>query len=57
MRRSVEDPGLIVCYENWGNRPLWEIRMESPHLQEFSANTDAIVEVWQFFQGEKVEGA
>jgi quinol monooxygenase YgiN len=57
VRRSVEDPGLIVCYENWRNRPLWEIRMESPHLQEFSANTDDIVEVWRLFQGEKVEGA
>ena len=30
--------------------------MESPHLQEFSANTDDIVEVWELFRGEKVEG-
>jgi quinol monooxygenase YgiN len=57
MHRSVEDPGLIVFYENWTNRPLWERCMESPHLQEFSANTDDIVEVWRLFQGEKVEDA
>ena len=57
MHRSVEDPGLIMFYENWTNRPLWERHMESPHLQEFSANTDDIVEVWELFQGEKVEGA
>jgi len=57
MRRSVEDPVLIMSYENWTNRPLWERHMESPHLQEFSAYTDHIVEVWELFQGEKVEGA
>jgi quinol monooxygenase YgiN len=57
MHRSVEDPGLIMFYENWTNRPLWERHMESPHLQEFSANTDDIVEVWELFQGEKAEGA
>jgi quinol monooxygenase YgiN len=39
MHRSVEDPGLIMFYENGTNRPLWERHMESPHLQEFSANT------------------
>jgi quinol monooxygenase YgiN len=54
MHRSVEDPGLIMLYENWTNRPLWERHMESPHLQEFSANTDDIVEVWELFRGEKV---
>ena len=57
MHRSVEDPGLIMFYENWTSRPLWERHMESPHLQEFSANTDDIVEVWELFQGEKVEDA
>jgi quinol monooxygenase YgiN len=57
MHRSVEDPGLIMFYENWESRPLWERHMESPHLQEFSANTDDIVEVWELFQGEKVEDA
>ncbi len=57
MHRSVEDPGLIMFYENWTNRPLWERHMEPPHLQEFSANTDDIVEVWELFQGEKVEDA
>jgi hypothetical protein len=28
-----------------------------PHLQEFSANTDDVVEVWELFQDEKVDGA
>ncbi len=57
MHRSVEDPGLIMFHENWTSRPLWERHMESPHLQEFSANTDDIVEVWELFQCEKVEDA
>lgn len=56
MHRSVEDPGLIMFYENWTTRPLWERHMESPHLQEFSANTEDMVEVWELFQGEKVSG-
>lgn len=57
MHRSVEDPGTIMFYENWTNRALWERHMESPHLEEFSANTEDIVEVWDQFQGEKVNGA
>lgn len=57
MHRPVEDPGLIMFYENWTSRPLWERHMESPHLQEFSVNADDIVEVWELFWGEKVEGA
>ena len=57
MHRSVEDPGLIMFYENWTTRPLWEKHMESRHLQEFSANTEGMVEVWELFQGEKVDAA
>jgi quinol monooxygenase YgiN len=57
MHRSVEDLGPIMFHENWTSRPLWERHMESPHLEEFSANTDDIVEVWELFQGEKVDGA
>lgn len=57
MHRSIEDPGLIMFYENWTSRPLWERHMESPHPEEFSTNTDDIVEVWELFQGEKVEAA
>ena len=55
LHRSIEDPGLFMFYENWTSRPLWERHMESQHLQEFSANTEDIVEVWELFQGEKVD--
>ena len=48
MHPSVEDPGLIMFHENWTGRPLWERHVESPHLQEFSANTDDIVECGSF---------
>jgi quinol monooxygenase YgiN len=54
MHRSIEDPGLIMFYENWETKPLWERHMESPHLNEFSAETEDMVEVWELFQGEKV---
>ncbi|WP_102126279.1 putative quinol monooxygenase [Deinococcus planocerae] len=56
MHRSVEDPGLIMCYENWTTRPLWERHMQAPHLTGFSAATEGIVEVWELFLGEKVDG-
>lgn len=55
MHRSIEDPGLIMFYENWETKPLWETHMESPHLAEFSTRTEDMVEVWELFQGEKVD--
>lgn len=55
MHRSVEEPGLIMFYENWTTRPLWEQHMKSPHLTHFSEATDGIVEEWELFLGEKVE--
>lgn len=55
MHRSTEDPGLIMFYENWTTKPLWEQHMQAPHLSEFSAATEGMVEVWELFQGEKVE--
>lgn len=54
MHRSVDDPGLIMFYENWTTRSLWEQHMQAPHLTEFSAATEGIVEVWELFVGEKV---
>ena len=55
MHRSIEDPGTIMFYENWTTKPLWEQHMETPHLNEFSARTEDMVEVWELFQGEKVD--
>ena len=55
MHRSIEDSGTIMFYENWETKPLWERHMESPHLAEFSAETEDMVEVWELFQGEKVD--
>lgn len=54
MHRSIEDPGTFMFYENWTTRPLWEQHMKSPHLNEFSAATEGMVDVWELFLGEKV---
>src|SRR5690242_10778984 len=54
MHRSIEDPSIIMFYENWATKPLWEQHMKSPHLTEFSAATDGLNEVWELFLGEKV---
>jgi quinol monooxygenase YgiN len=55
MHRSIEDPGTFIFYENWTTRPLWEQHMKSPHLTEFSAATEDMVEQWELFLGEKIE--
>ena len=54
MHRSHED-STIIFYENWTTRELWQQHMQSPHLQEFSAKTEGMNEVWELFTGEKVE--
>lgn len=55
MHRSVEEPGVIMFYENWTTRPLWEQHMQAPHLQAFSARTEGMNDVWELFLGEKVD--
>lgn len=54
MHRSTEDAGVIIFYENWTTRPLWDAHMASPHLTAFSAATADTVELWDIFQGEQV---
>jgi quinol monooxygenase YgiN len=44
-----------MFYENWETKPLWEQHMESPHLSEFSSETEDMTEVWELFRGEKVD--
>ncbi|GGM19873.1 putative quinol monooxygenase [Deinococcus aerophilus] len=56
MHRSTEDPGVIVFYENWTTRALWDAHMQSPHLTSFSAATADTVELWDIVQAEKVDG-
>jgi quinol monooxygenase YgiN len=38
-----------------GGRPIWEQHMKSPHLTEFSAATEGMVEQWELFLGEKID--
>ncbi|UBV44751.1 antibiotic biosynthesis monooxygenase (plasmid) [Deinococcus taeanensis] len=54
MHRSVEEPGVIMFYENWATRSLWEQHMQAPHLKAFSEKTEGMNEVWELFLGEKV---
>lgn len=56
MHRSHENPGHVIFVEDWESRPLWEAHMESPHLQDFSAKQDDLVESWELFVGEKAAG-
>ncbi len=54
LHRSHEDPGLLIFYESWESRPVWEAHMTSPHLVEFGEKQGALTESWDVFVGEKV---
>ncbi len=54
LHRSDEKPGLFVFHETWSSRPLWEAHMQSPHLQDFGAQQEALVARWELFAGEKL---
>jgi quinol monooxygenase YgiN len=54
MHRSHENPGWFMFNELWETRPLWDAHMAAPHLTDFSAKQDALVETWELFSGEIV---
>jgi len=40
LHQDNENPNLFLFFENWANRELWQIHMQSDHLSEFKANTE-----------------
>ena len=55
LHRDLEDPGNFLFFENWATKQQWLAHMESPHLQAYTAAADALVEVFDLFQMEKVD--
>ncbi len=41
-----DDAGFFTLYENWQTVPLWERRMEAPHLEAFKGRTDELAAEW-----------
>ncbi len=54
MNRSHDDAGIFMFVELWEDRAVWEAHMMSPHLTDFSARQDDLVESWDLFVGEQV---
>jgi len=44
LHQDNENEDLFLFYENWENRELWQIHMQSEHLAEFKKATDGAVE-------------
>ena len=53
MHRSHENPGWFIFNELWESRPLWDAHMAAPHLKDFSAQQDTLLDSWELFSGEK----
>ncbi|MGB5212828.1 MAG: putative quinol monooxygenase [Anderseniella sp.] len=43
LHQDNENPGLIVFYENWQSRELWQQHMSAPHLAAYMAATEGAV--------------
>jgi len=46
--------GTFMFYENWASKPHFKRHTESPHEKAFWNNTEGMLEVSDFFFGEKV---
>ncbi len=40
LHQDNEKPEIFIFVENWENKELWQIHMESNHLKSFVKNTD-----------------
>jgi quinol monooxygenase YgiN len=57
LYRSTDDRerrGTFMFYENWASKAHCKRHQESPHWKAFAKNTDGMLEVFEFFQMEKV---
>ncbi|MEP1488358.1 MAG: putative quinol monooxygenase [Algibacter sp.] len=44
LHQDNENPNLFLFHENWENRELWQVHMNSTHLAEFLRVTDGFIE-------------
>ena len=44
LHQDNENPNLFLFHENWENRELWQVHMNSRHLVEFLKVTDGFIE-------------
>ncbi len=44
LHQDNEDAAHFFFFENWASRELWQVHMESPHLEDFKAATQGAIE-------------
>ena len=50
VHRDQENQAHFMLIENWISRELWQIHMESQHLQNYLKNTDGLIDTQSFFE-------
>ena len=44
LHQDNENPAHFMFFENWDSRELWQVHMNTPHLQNFVAVTEGKLE-------------
>ncbi len=44
LHQGIEDPAVFALYENWETVDTHETHMNTPHLQQFAARLDDLLE-------------
>ncbi|ABZ77592.1 Antibiotic biosynthesis monooxygenase [Shewanella halifaxensis HAW-EB4] len=46
LHQDNDNPAHFTFYENWASRTLWQAHMNAPHLKDYVAATEGIVEAF-----------
>ncbi|MCG9728718.1 antibiotic biosynthesis monooxygenase [Shewanella sp. Isolate13] len=44
LHQNNDNPAHFTFYENWTSKVLWQAHMNAPHLQDYVAATEGMVE-------------
>lgn len=46
LHQDNDNPAQFMFYENWQSRAMWLAHMEMPHLKEYAATTEGLIETF-----------
>lgn len=55
LHQDNDNPAVFLFYENWESRELWQVHMQSPHLQGYMAATDGAVAEFTLNEMSKIQ--
>ena len=55
LHQDNDNPAVFLFYENWESRELWQVHMQSPHLQDYMAATDGAVAEFTLNEMSKIQ--